>query len=352
VQCVVVTPGAEHSTRLEQRPAPRPGAGEVLVRTLEVGVCGTDREIHAGLVGAPPPGAQDLVLGHEVLGRVERDAHGYVRGDLVTATVRRSCGACENCAAGASDACTTGHMAERGIRLLDGFASELFVETPDKLVPVPASLHRLGVLAEPMTICERAVRHALAIGHRQPWRPRRALVLGAGAIGMLTAALLRLEGLEVVTVSREPVESERAALVGAMDCAYECSQDSEVSEIAGSVEPDVMVEATGSLDVLVAALEGGVARNGVVCVLGVDPHRRKIEIDSSVLSEQIVVGNRAIVGSVNAGSVDWAHAVRDLERIARRFPGVLDRLVGRSCDADRFADAFAFAGVKATLRFS
>src|SRR3954462_11574977 len=185
MQALLTVPRRPHSTFVADVPAPRPGAGDVLVRPLEVGVCGTDREISEGLFGVPPDGEHALVLGHELLGVVERDGHGFARGDLVTATVRRSCGHCEACAAGAPDACLTGDYLERGITRLHGFASELVAEAPEHLVPVPATLGRLGVLAEPASVCARAVRPVRAIGGRQPWGPRRALVIGTGAIGML-----------------------------------------------------------------------------------------------------------------------------------------------------------------------
>ena len=199
MQALVVTPGVRR-----QRPRGRGDAGaaagahgELLVRPLEVGVCGTDREIAEGLFGIAPPGEDRLILGHEVLGRVEAGGHGFARGDLVTATVRRSCGHCHACAEGAPDACSTGDYSEHGITRLHGFAAELAVVPAEHLIAVPEALRDVGVLAEPASICARAVRHALAVGSRQPWAPRRALVFGAGAIGMLCTYLLRLEGLDV-----------------------------------------------------------------------------------------------------------------------------------------------------------
>src|SRR4051812_42613701 len=192
MQALVTTPGEAHSTRVDDMPEPSPEPGQVLVRALEVGVCGTDREISEGLFGVAPEDREALVLGHELLGVVERDGDGFERGQLVTATVRRSCGHCGACEEGSPDACFTGDYVERGITRLDGYARELVAEAPEHLVAVPASLGRIGVLAEPGSICARAIRHARAIGQRQPWAPRRALVLGTGAIGMLTAAFLRL----------------------------------------------------------------------------------------------------------------------------------------------------------------
>src|SRR4051794_32814858 len=215
MQALVTVPRRPRSTHVADVPAPRPGGGAVLVRPLEVGVCGTDREISEGLFGVAPDGEEALVLGHELVGVVERDGHGFARGDLVAATVRRSCGRCAACAAGAPDACDTGDYSERGITRLHGFASELVAEAPEHLVAVPPALGRLGVLAEPASVAERGLRHVRAVGGRQPWAPRRALVLGAGAIGMLATYLLRMDGLDVWTASRS-AGGDKARLVA--DC--------------------------------------------------------------------------------------------------------------------------------------
>src|SRR6266480_5588050 len=122
MQALVTVPGAAHSTRVAEIDPPRPAPGTVLLRPLEVGVCGTDREISEGLFGVAPEGADQLVLGHEVLAVVEADGHGFAQGDLVAATVRRSCRRCDACAEGSPDACETGQYMERGITRLDGFA--------------------------------------------------------------------------------------------------------------------------------------------------------------------------------------------------------------------------------------
>ncbi|HEY8776500.1 MAG TPA: alcohol dehydrogenase catalytic domain-containing protein, partial [Gaiellaceae bacterium] len=168
MQALVTQPGQTHTTRVEDVPAVEAREGAVLVRTLEVGVCGTDREISEGLFGIPPEDDPLLVLGHEALGVVERNGYGFTPGQLVTAIVRRSCGHCIACAEGFPDSCLTGDYSERGITRLHGYARELVAEDPEQLVAIPKSLGRLGVLAEPTSICERALRHARTIGGRQP----------------------------------------------------------------------------------------------------------------------------------------------------------------------------------------
>ena len=349
MQALVTTPGRDGSTRIADVPEPEPGPGQVLVRTLEVGVCGTDREISEGLFGVAPDGRDRLVLGHEWLGEVARDGHGFARGDLVTATVRRSCGHCRACAQGAPDACGTGDYSERGITRLDGFASELVAERAEHLVPVPASLGRLGVLAEPASVCARGLRHARAIGSRQPWLPGRALVLGTGAIGMLSTCLLALDGLEVWTAGRSEGGTEKARLAEACGATYVSTEAVPPAELASQVGGfDVVVEATGDAQVMLDTL-GLLARNGVSCLLGIDGRPREVSLDGRILGVDAILQNRALLGSVNAGREDWLAAVDGLDRARARWPGVLEAFVGLRVPVDRFADAFGFRGVKATL---
>lgn len=290
-------------------------------------------------------------MGHEVVGQVHCDGAGFRRGDLVTATVRRSCRQCENCLRGACDSCLSGRCPERGIRFLDGFASELFTETASHLVRIPAELGRLGVLVEPTSVCERGLRHARIIGERQPWACRRSVVLGAGAIGMLSTYLLRLQGAEVWVLSESSTDSERADVARASGARYISTSGADIASIGSEIRPDLLVEATGSARVLLDAL-GTVAPSGVVCVLGVDPSDRLESVPASVLAEAYVEGNRALVGSVNAAPEDWVAAVADLVAMSRRFPNVLDSLIGLRVPPDRFSDAFDFEGVKATIRMA
>jgi len=348
MQALLTDPATPHSTHVGDVAEPARGGDSVLVRPLEVGVCGTDREISEGLFGVPPDGEDALVLGHELLGVVERDGHGFARGDLVTATVRRSCGHCEACAAGAPDACLTGDYLERGITRLHGFAGELVAESPDHLVPVPRSLGRLGVLAEPASICERGLRHVRAVGSRQPWGPRRALVIGSGAIGMLATYLLRMDGLEVWTASRSG-GGEKAQLVEASGARPVATSDTPLSALAEDVAGfDVVIEAAGDAQAMLDTV-GLLRRNGVACLLGIDGRPREVTIDGRVLGVDAILQNRALFGSVNANRVDWSAAVEHLDQARARWPEALERFVGLRVPLDSFADAFGYRGVKATL---
>jgi threonine dehydrogenase-like Zn-dependent dehydrogenase len=347
---LVAEPGRAGTTRVAEVAEER-SEGKVVVRPLEIGVCGTDREISQGHFGMPAEGGS-LVLGHELLGVVERDGHGFSRGDLVTATVRRSCGRCAACEAGSPDACLTGDYSERGITRLHGFARELVAEDPGELIAIPASLGRFGVLAEPASVCARAMRHARAIGGRQAWELRRALVVGAGAIGMLATYLLRLDGVEVWTAALEPEGGSRAQLAAACGARYVSTPATPLAALGDEVGGfDLVIEAAGDAEVMAQTL-GLLRRNGVACLLGIDPRRRKVGIEGSVLALDTIIQNRVLFGSVNAQRRDWESAVAGLDATSARWPDALAEFVGLRVPLDRFQEAFDHRGSKATLVLS
>jgi len=345
MQGLVTRPGTAGSTHVTDVPAAHAGAGQVLVRVLEVGVCGTDREISEGVFGVPPDRDTELILGHELLGVVDGDGYGFSRGDLVTATVRRSCAHCRACAEDSPDSCLTGDYSERGITRLHGFARELVAEDATQLIPIPGSLGRLGVLAEPTSICERAIRHARAIGGRQPWELERALVLGTGAVGMLSTYLLRLAGVDVWTGGLEA----RSDLVTACGARYFSTEE---------VPLDALREEVGGFDLVIAAVPdaqvmadtlGLLRRSGVACLLGIDGRDRPVSIDGPVLGIDAILENRVLFGSVNSHRQDWLAGVEALDRARERWPGALEAFVGLRVPLDRFAETFAYRGGKATL---
>jgi glucose 1-dehydrogenase len=339
VKALIAEPGVAHSTRVEDVDEPH-GDG-VLLRVLEVGVCGTDREISEGLFGVAPADGKRLVIGHESLAEVARDGGGFSKGDLVCATVRRSCGHCIACGEGAPDSCLTGDYSERGITRLDGFACELVLEDPGHLVPIPRSLGRLGVLAEPTSICTRGVRHALTIGGRQPWEPKRALVTGAGAVGLLSTMLLRLEGMDVWLASLEP----SSPIADALGAHYVSTKTTNLADLGPF---DIVIEAAGSAQLMLDGL-GLLGRSGVACLLGIDGREGRAQIENKVIGVDAVLENRVLFGSVNARGDDWVTGVEALDRARTEFPGALEELIGLRVPLDRFEDAFAFTGGKATL---
>jgi glucose 1-dehydrogenase len=283
---------------------------------------------------------------------LEQPAAGLDAGTLVAATVRRPCGHCANCDAGEMDSCTTGDFLERGIVGLDGFAAERFAEWPENLVPIPASLDRLGVLAEPASIAERGMRHALAVGERQGWAPRRAIVLGVGALGILSVLALRLRGIETWALSRGPASSPRAGLVQATGARYVSTGDVSLAQLGEELGgADLILEAAGSPELMVEAI-GALAPNGVLCLRGIDAESRPIQVDAALFGAEIVLNNKAIIGSTNAGRADWTQGVADLEAMSTRWPDVLEAVVGTRAGPDDFATALGAESVKATIAFA
>jgi threonine dehydrogenase-like Zn-dependent dehydrogenase len=341
VQALVTEPGVADSARVEDVPEVAPQAGEVPLRVLEVGVCGTDREIAHGLFGVAPEGESTLVLGHEALAVTTRDGDGFARGDLVTAIVRRSCGHCRACADDSPDSCFTGDYSERGITRLDGFAREAVAESASQLIAVPSKLGRLGVLAEPTSVCERALRHARVIASRQPSRFERALVVGGGAIGMLTTVLLRLEGIEVWTASLEPANH----VVETCGARYVSTRETPLTEL-GSF--DLVVEAAGDAQLMADSL-GLIRRGGVACLIGIDGRKQTVTLDGRVIGLDAVLENRVVVGSVSAQRQDWLAGLAALDRARERWQDALEQIVGLRVPLDRFDEAFEHPAGKATL---
>src|SRR3954451_24509241 len=205
MQALTVQPGVSGSATVRDVPEPPTADGPVLVDGLAMGVCGTDIEISAGQYGEAPPGEDHLVLGHESLGRV-REApagSGVARGDLVVGIVRRPDPVpCANCAIGEWDMCRNGRYTERGIKERDGYCSERFRIEPEFAVKVDPALGMLAVLLEPASVLAKAWDHIERIGSRSVWRPGRALITGAGPIGLLAALFAAQRGLEVHVFDR------------------------------------------------------------------------------------------------------------------------------------------------------
>ncbi len=203
MKAVAVTPGKAGSVRIIDLPKPNPTGAQALLRVHKIGIDGTDLEINQGSYGEAPSGSDYLISGHECLAAVEevpKNSAGIEKGDLVVPTVRRP-DDCLNCRNGESDMCLTGQYKEHGIKGLHGFCSEYSVSDLNFLVRIPKKLTNLAVLLEPMSVAEKAVLQSFKIQERMIWKPKRALVLGAGPLGLLTTILLRTKGLDVTTIA-------------------------------------------------------------------------------------------------------------------------------------------------------
>lgn len=314
---------------------------DVLIRVREVGVCGTDREISHYHYGSPPAGTQRIVLGHEALGEVVAAGPAVRRvalGDLVVVTVRRPCSdpECLACRAGRQDFCMTGHFRERGIKGADGFMTEVVVEDERYLVRIPKALSDVAVLVEPLTIAAKAAVDLDTILRRYPWEPTRlrALVLGAGPIGLLAAMMLRSRDVETFAYSLEPAHSDRADLVRSLGAAYVSARDVPIGDIASRVgAPDVIFEAVGVAKVAFDAIQA-LAPNGVFIMSGVPAPGRPVEIDLDGIMRNVVLKNHVLLGTVNASRSDFEESVGYLERFMVLFPDSVRRLITRRAKLD------------------
>ncbi|HEU0165192.1 MAG TPA: glucose 1-dehydrogenase [Thermomicrobiales bacterium] len=346
VAAIAVHPGQAGTLRQTRARLPELGPTDVLVDTIRVGVCGTDREIIRGDLGEAPKGTEELVIGHEVVGRVAAIGSAvtaFAPGQIVTATVRRP-DDCPACQAGEPDMCLWLKYTERGIFREPGFMAERFVEDQHWLIPVPDRLVSTAVLIEPLTVVEKAVRQAELIQRRlKYWNLQKAMVIGAGPIGLLGTLLLRSRGADVTTLARTPAPNPAANIVTASGARYVSTQNTTLDEIAAGIgNIDVIIESSGNAEIAMNALRV-LGNNGVEVLLSITGGTHSIALPADQMNASLVLGNKTVVGSVNAGAIDFVNAVTSLDRFEELWPGLTERFItnrlpfGPDLDLDRIA---------------
>ena len=330
MRAIVVKPGEKDSIQMRDMPDPKLESDLVAVRMLRVGLCGTDAEINEGRYGKPPDGEEFLILGHENFGIVEevgKKAKGFKAGDLVVSTVRRPCGHCYTCAHGENDMCLSGDYQERGIMRRHGFMADFYVESPQWLNKIPRALQDIGVLLEPMSVVEKGIDQAYRLQRRLLWQPKTALVLGAGPVGLLAAAVLRARGLDTYVVGREPANDVRAQLAPKIGATYQSVAEKTMFDVQKEMPPvDLAIEATGAASVVFNAMQI-LGRNGVLCLLSVTGGVTTADEPIDTINQLLVLGNRVVFGSVNANPRHFAMGVKDFTIIEKKWPGVLKQLI-------------------------
>ena len=356
MKAIVVRPGVRDSVHMRDMPDPELTRHQVAVKMIRAGLCGTDAEIGHGVYGEAPNGNEYLILGHENFGIVEevgRETRGFKAGDLVVATVRRPC-RCYTCRAGEIDMCSGGAYQERGILGRHGFMAEFYVESPRWLNKIPQRLAGVGVLLEPMSVVEKGIDHAFLLQRRFEWKPKTGLVLGAGPVGILAAAVMRARGLDTHVISLEPDTDARATLLKTMGVTYHPLAGQTMPELKKEMPPiDIAVEATGTAMASVDAVQT-LANNGVLCLLSLTGGSATAHVPLEKLHQQIVLGNQVVFGSVNANPRHFAMGLKDLALIERKWPGVLGRLLTTRLPWNRFDEWFSqrTGGIKTTLEIS
>jgi threonine dehydrogenase-like Zn-dependent dehydrogenase len=316
---------------------------EIKIRTLEVGICGTDKEICTFVYGAPPSGFDYLVLGHESLGQVVEvgTAVRHLKpGDLVVPSVRRPCSHdhCQPCRADLQDFCSTGDFTERGIKMKHGFMTEYYVEEEKYLTYAPPELRDVAVLVEPLTVAEKALSQVWRVQQRLPWtlagnggKPPghglKAVVLGAGPVGILGVMALISNGFETFVYSRSPKPNPKAELVESLGATYISAQTETVDQLAERVgNIDLVYEAVGAAKVSYDVLRV-LGTNGIFVFTGIPAPRPPIPVDADIIMRNLVLKNQLVLGTVNADKGAFQNAIRDLGVFSKRWPAELRALI-------------------------
>jgi len=364
VKAVAVFP-TSRQVKLIDHPEPSISSPtDVKLRMIDIGICGTDKEIVTFQYGTPPPGSDHLVIGHESLGEVVQTGSGVKslkKGDLVVTIVRRPCDHpdCVACRAGRQDFCYTGDFTERGIKGRHGFMTEFVVDDEKYMNHVPLDLRNVAVLVEPLTIAQKAIEQLWQVQARLPWagatQPEgpsnhchKALVLGAGPVGLLGAMALAVRGFQTFVYSKTPAPNPRADLCSSIGAKYISSDQHSVDEMARTVGGiDVVYEAVGASSLAFDVMRV-LGTNAVFIFTGVPGRKGPISIDTDRLMRDFVLKNQVVFGTVNAGKQAFMDAITDLSEYRCRWPGVLERLITARYPIDRAVELLTAspAGIK------
>jgi threonine dehydrogenase-like Zn-dependent dehydrogenase len=343
MRAIAVTPGNKTVDIIDQPEPKITSPTQVKLRMIEAGVCGTDREICAFDYGTPPRGSEQLVIGHESLGEVVEIGPEVTRvkvGDLVVPMVRRPClhDNCVACRSGRQDFCFTGDFTERGIKEQHGFMAQLVVDDEKYMNPVPPELREVAVLVEPLTIAEKGLAQVWQVQQRLPWgcptTPgkaqaycHRAIVLGAGPVGLLGAMAAVNSDFDTYVYSREAAPNPKSMLLESIGAKYISSENvaiEELPEIIGNI--DLVYEATGASSLSFAVMKA-LGTNGIFIFTGVPGRKGPIEVDTDLIMRNLVLKNQVVFGTVNAGRDSFENSIRDVGIFYKRWPDAVRSLI-------------------------
>jgi alcohol dehydrogenase len=288
-------------------PDPRPASGEVLLRIDAVGICGSDMHAYHG---HDPRRVPPMILGHELAGEI---ADGPTKGMRVTANPLIACGHCDNCVQGRGNLCSNRTMV--GMTRPGAFAQFMAIPT-STLIDLPAGLSPIqAALTEPAATALHAVNAAIRASHR-PLPELSALVLGGGAVGLLTALLLQSYGVRELHVAEtNPLRRESAAKA----CRSARVFDPLSHDGPGESGVGLVFDAVGAARTRAMALSS-VMPGGVVVHVGLQDWASEIDMRKLTLAEITLIGTytyttadmRATVRAIAAG------ALGDLEWVEQR----------------------------------
>jgi glucose 1-dehydrogenase len=345
-------------------------ATDVKLRMLEAGVCGTDKEICAFEYGTPPAGSEQLVIGHESLGEVVEVGPQVTRvsiGDLVVPMVRRPCphDYCLACRADRQDFCFTGDFQERGIKERHGFMAQFVVDDEKYMNVVPKDMRDVAVLVEPLTIAEKGLTQVWQVQQRLPWscpvapgkaaaHCHRAVVLGAGPVGLLGAMALVNQDFNTYVYSREPAPNPKSQLLESIGANYISSEN---------IAPEMLPEQIGNIDLVYEAAGASslafemikhLGTNGIFIFTGVPGRKGPIVVDTDLMMRNLVLKNQVVFGTVNAGRDSFENSISDVGTFTRRWPAAVKALITGRFAMESYTDLLLgrSEGIKNVIRLN
>ena len=370
MKAIAVTPRIKEVAIINQPEPKIVSSTDVKLRMIEAGVCGTDREICAFEYGTPPRGSENLVIGHESLGEVIAIGPKVTRvkvGDLVVPMVRRPCphDNCAACRTDRQDFCFTGDFQERGIKERHGFMAQFVVDDEKYMNPVPKEMRDVAVLVEPLTIAEKGLTQVWQVQQRLPWscpvtpgkaaaHCHRALVLGAGPVGLLGAMALVNYDFDTYVYSREPAPNPKSQLLESIGAHYISAANVAPAMLPDQIgNIDVVYEATGASSLAFEMMKY-LGTNGIFVFTGVPGRKRPIEVDTDVIMRNLVLKNQVIFGTVNAGRDSYENSIRDVETFNRRWPDAVRALITGRFPMDAYKDLLVGrpAGIKNVIQLN
>jgi threonine dehydrogenase-like Zn-dependent dehydrogenase len=248
--------------------------------------------------------------------------------------------------------CSSGQYTERGIMRRHGFMAQYYVESPTFLNKIPKEIRDFAVLLEPMSVVEKGIDHTYLLQHRlKGWKPRFAMVLGAGPIGLLAAAVLRVRGLRTVVVGREDASDFRAQIAKQLGAEYLSVANKALIDVPKETGyPDIVIEATGVSRVVFDAMEI-LGPNGVLCLLSVTGGNTMNAEPIDLINQRLVLGNQVVFGSVNANPRHFKQGVKDFVTIQKKWPGAMTKLLTNRIPWENHKTWFSErgTGIKSTL---
>jgi glucose 1-dehydrogenase len=367
MKAVAVFPGTKRIDLIDQPSPAEVPPSAVRLKMLEVGICGTDKEIASFQYGTPPRGSDHIIIGHESLAEIEEVGSGvrnFSKGDLVVSMVRRPCNhpECTPCRLGRQDFCVTGDYIERGIKEINGFMTGDVVDEEKYLHKVPHELREIAVLTEPLTIAEKAFFQLDTVQKRLPGnmqhrgiksgRAHNALILGAGPVGLLGCMALLVRGYNTSIFSREDSKSKKAQIVTSMGGKYFSGEEYQLPQIAKEIgNIDVIYEATGASALAFDAMQY-VGINGVFIFTGVPGRKGPIKVNTDLLMRNMVLKNQMVFGTVNAGANAYDAAIQSLGEFMKRWPDAVRSLITGRYPIDAYQDLLSgkIEGIKNVIR--